>query len=102
MDHNVTGRAILVRRTVEVVERGRLRAKDATGYRVSGMAFQAQGGHRRAHEHFGIVGAVGFMAALAPAQPDCGVFEHKGALLFGVALEANLVSREGGTELAAV
>jgi hypothetical protein len=30
------------------------------------------------------------------------VFKHKGALLFGVAFEADFVTREAGAELAAV
>lgn len=66
------------------------------------MAFQAQGGHGSAHQHLGIVRAVGLMAALTPADVDGGMIEDERPLLLDVALEADFLSGITEPELAFV
>ena len=99
VDHNVTGGAVLIRRAVEVMERRRLRRYDGRGCQASRVAFQAERRHRGAIEQLRVVGAVGFVTALASAQIDCRMFEDERTLFLAMALEADLLAGEGPADL---
>lgn len=86
VDLDVTGCAVLVSRIPNVMERGRLRAKDAGRVRVT---FETKLLHLAPLEHLGIIRAMWFVTDHTTFQPDRRVLEGEWALFFCVTLEAN-------------